>query len=141
MRAIGAVVLTLLGAWSAAAEPVAPLELPASARVIVFAPHPDDETLGLGGVFARYAAEGVETAIVTATMGQKGRYRGLPPGDPGHPGAEKLAEMREAELKAAVKVLGIGELKRAVTVHAHHFSRSAAEKIQAAGGKAVVIEG
>lgn len=72
--------------------------------------HPDDETLGFGGVFARYAAEGVETHLVTATMGQKGRFRGLPPGDPGHPGPGKLAEIREAELQAAVGVLGIGEL-------------------------------
>ena len=39
-----------------------------------------------------------------------------------------------------VKVLGTGELKRAVTVRAHKFSRSAAEKIAAAGGQAIVIE-
>ena len=40
-----------------------------------------------------------------------------------------------------VKVLGQGDLGRAVTIHAHRFSRSAEEKIKAAGGKAVVIEG
>ena len=40
-----------------------------------------------------------------------------------------------------VKVLGTGDLGRAVTVQAHRFSRSAAEKIKAAGGEAVVIEG
>ena len=39
-----------------------------------------------------------------------------------------------------VKVLGDGELKRAVTVQAHKFSKSAAEKIKAAGGEAVVIQ-
>ena len=39
----------------------------------------------------------------------------------------------------AVKVLGIGELKSAITVRAHKFSKSAADKIQAAGGKAEVI--
>jgi large subunit ribosomal protein L15 len=38
-----------------------------------------------------------------------------------------------------VKVLGDGELKRAVTVHAHKFSKSAEEKIKAAGGQAVAI--
>jgi large subunit ribosomal protein L15 len=40
--------------------------------------------------------------------------------------------------KALIKVLGSGELKKAITVHAHKFSKSAAEKIEKAGGKAVV---
>ncbi|MDA8099145.1 MAG: 50S ribosomal protein L15 [Nitrospiraceae bacterium] len=39
----------------------------------------------------------------------------------------------------SIKVLGVGELKSAVTVRAHKFSKSALEKIQAAGGKAEVI--
>jgi len=41
---------------------------------------------------------------------------------------------------AGLRVLGSGELERSVEVHAHHFSKSAAEKIEKAGGKAVVIE-
>ncbi|HEV2137182.1 MAG TPA: 50S ribosomal protein L15 [Terracidiphilus sp.] len=40
--------------------------------------------------------------------------------------------------KSLIKVLGSGELKKAITVHAHKFSKSAAEKIAKAGGKAVV---
>ena len=40
--------------------------------------------------------------------------------------------------KALIKVLGSGELKAAITVHAHKFSKSAVEKIQKAGGKALV---
>ncbi|HLI04437.1 MAG TPA: 50S ribosomal protein L15 [Terracidiphilus sp.] len=43
--------------------------------------------------------------------------------------------------KALIKVLGSGELKSAVTVHAHRFSKSAAEKIEKAGGKAIVPGG
>lgn len=43
--------------------------------------------------------------------------------------------------KLRVKVLGNGEIDRAVKIHAHKFSRSAMEKIAAAGGEAVVIEG
>ena len=38
-----------------------------------------------------------------------------------------------------VKVLANGELKTAVTVHAHKFSAAAQKAIEAAGGKAVVI--
>ena len=40
--------------------------------------------------------------------------------------------------KALIKVLGSGELKSPLTVHAHKFSKSAVEKIEKAGGKAVV---
>lgn len=42
---------------------------------------------------------------------------------------------------ALVKILGSGELTSAITVHAHKFSKSAAEKIEKAGGKAVVLGG
>ncbi|MGH2693207.1 MAG: 50S ribosomal protein L15 [Actinomycetota bacterium] len=41
---------------------------------------------------------------------------------------------------ALVKVLGDGELQRAVTVRAHAFSESARSKIESAGGKAEVVE-
>ena len=40
--------------------------------------------------------------------------------------------------KALIKVLGSGELKSAITIHAHKFSKSAVEKIEKAGGKALV---
>jgi large subunit ribosomal protein L15 len=43
------------------------------------------------------------------------------------------------DMKAGLKVLGMGELKAKLTVRAHKFSKSAMEKIQAAGGKAEVI--
>jgi large subunit ribosomal protein L15 len=41
--------------------------------------------------------------------------------------------------KLPVKILGQGEIKAALTVQAHAFSKSAREKIEAAGGKAEVI--
>jgi large subunit ribosomal protein L15 len=40
-----------------------------------------------------------------------------------------------------VKVLNNGEIKTAVTVHAHKFSASAKEAIEKAGGKAILIGG
>ncbi len=43
--------------------------------------------------------------------------------------------------KALIKILGSGELTTAVTITAHKFSKSAAEKIEKAGGKAVVAGG
>jgi len=42
--------------------------------------------------------------------------------------------------KHPVKVLGDGELKSAITVHAHKFSKSAQEKITKAGGKFEVLQ-
>ena len=65
--------------------------------------HPDDESLGTGGILAKYAAEGVETYLVTATRGQRGWF-----GDErDNPGLEALGKIREAELLAAASVLGI----------------------------------
>ena len=40
-----------------------------------------------------------------------------------------------------LKVLGDGELTKSLKVSAHQFSRSAAEKIEKAGGQAVVLPG
>jgi LmbE family N-acetylglucosaminyl deacetylase len=68
----------------------------------VFA-HPDDETLGVGGALTRYASEGVETHVITATRGQSGRYRD----NSAHPGKEALGRIRDSELRAACGVLGV----------------------------------
>ena len=72
--------------------------------------HPDDECLGLGGTLATYASAGVDVSLVTATRGDRGRYRGVPAGDDRHPGAEALAHIREAELRAAAAVLGVRDV-------------------------------
>src|SRR4051812_14228946 len=72
--------------------------------------HPDDECLGVGGTLAKYAAAGVEVSVVTATRGDRGRYRGFPAGDDRHPGAQALANIREAELRAAASVLGVRDV-------------------------------
>ena len=86
--------------------------------------HPDDESLGTGGALARCAAEGVETYLVTATRGERGRF-----GDSKEsPGPEVVGKAREAELLAAAQELGIrdvqfldyldGDLDRADTAEA-----------------------
>jgi len=62
---------------------------------------------------------------------------------------DKGAEVSPDALRAAglatrrgvpVKVLGQGELSKALTVHAHGFSAVAREKIEAAGGTCVTLE-
>ncbi len=72
--------------------------------------HPDDESLGMGGTLAKYAGEGVDVYLLTATRGDGGRFRGLAPSDPQHPGRSALASIREAELRAAASVLGVREV-------------------------------
>jgi len=53
---------------------------------------------------------------------------------------EVLQKAGLARAKRRVKILGDGELKAAVTVQAHKFSKSAQEKITKAGGKAEVLQ-
>ena len=55
-------------------------------------------------------------------------------------GAEEFILAGLAGKTDLVKVLGNGEIKTAITVEAAAFSKSAIEKIEAAGGKAVVAE-
>jgi LmbE family N-acetylglucosaminyl deacetylase len=77
-----------------------------SLKLMCILAHPDDESLGMGGTLARYAKEGIETYLVTATRGERGRF-----GDAAvRPALEVVGKVREAELRAAGKELGIREI-------------------------------
>jgi len=68
--------------------------------------HPDDESLGLGGALAKYAAEGVDTYLITATRGEHGWW-----GDAeDYPGPIDLGQIREAELRAAADMLHLRQV-------------------------------
>jgi LmbE family N-acetylglucosaminyl deacetylase len=71
-------------------------------RLMAITAHPDDESLGCGGALARYAAEGVETFVLSATRGERGRHG---PGE--HPGLETVGRIREKELRQAARELGV----------------------------------
>jgi len=75
-------------------------------KLLAVLAHPEDESLGFGGTLAKYAAEGVETYLVTATRGERGRFGSL--GKGGDPA--EVGRVREAELRAAAAVLGIREV-------------------------------
>src|SRR5215471_58406 len=79
-------------------------------RLMAVLAHPDDESLGIGGTLAKYASEGVEIFVLTATRGDRGRYREFRPGEAQHPGAAALADIRERELRAAASVLGVHDV-------------------------------
>ena len=80
------------GLW----DDVRPVELDDVSALVVVAAHPDDETLGAGGLIADAAARGIPVTIVVATAGEASH-----PDSPGHSPA-RLAEIRRSELKVAV---------------------------------------
>tara|TARA_B100001079_G_scaffold144553_1_gene123785 strand:+ start:2221 stop:2673 length:453 start_codon:yes stop_codon:yes gene_type:complete len=65
------------------------------------------------------------------------QLEGLDAGSPVTP--EVMKEKGLIRKLGSVKILGNGELTGAVTVHAHKFSRSAVEKIEKSGGKAITV--
>ncbi|KAA3663280.1 MAG: GlcNAc-PI de-N-acetylase, partial [Chloroflexi bacterium] len=70
-------------------------------RLLAVLAHPDDESFGPGGTFARYAAEGVDVHIAIATDGAAGSVV-----EAFEEQREKLAAVREVELETAVSILG-----------------------------------
>ena len=64
-------------------------------RVAVVVAHPDDESFGTGSTLLHAAARGAHTSVVCATRGEAG-------GD---------GEVREGELHAAARLLGVGEVR------------------------------
>lgn len=65
-------------------------------RVLVVAPHPDDESFGCGGFIARLAAEGAEVYVQAITVGDLPQL-----------GARSQARTREDEFREACAVLGV----------------------------------
>jgi LmbE family N-acetylglucosaminyl deacetylase len=60
----------------------------------------------MGGGRARYAQEGIETYVLTATRGQRGRFFD----NSNRPDDDAVGRVREEELRCAVKELGVREL-------------------------------
>src|SRR5215213_3478531 len=90
--------------------------------------HPDDESLGFGGTLATYASRGVDVHLLTATRGEGGRYKEARPGQPGHPGADALAGIREAEMRAAAAVLGVRDVAL-LEYRDQHLDRAAPREV------------
>lgn len=71
-------------------------------RLLISFAHPDDESFGLGGLIARYVAEGVEVYLLCATNGDVGTVS-----DEYLNGYNSIAELRLAELDCAASKLGL----------------------------------
>jgi LmbE family N-acetylglucosaminyl deacetylase len=75
---------------------------PPAGRVLVLAPHPDDETMGPGGTLAHHARQGDRVHALFICSGIQGDPDGLFD-------REALPGMREREARAAGAILGIRE--------------------------------
>lgn len=67
--------------------------------------HPDDETFGVGGTLAQYAASGYKVYYICATRGEAGKTDPIKP----H-GTDTLGDLRWEELKCAAKILGLADV-------------------------------
>ena len=72
-------------------------------KLMAILAHPDDESLGFGGTLIQYAEQGVETHLICATRGERGRYFD----NTNRPSLEEVGRVREQELKDAAAVLGL----------------------------------
>lgn len=93
--------------WAASGLPAAPVLAldaagPDTVRLVVLAAHPDDETLGAGGLVASLLAAGAEVDVILCTAGE-----GSHPASPTH-SPEQLASIRLEEFAAALAALGLG---------------------------------
>lgn len=68
---------------------------------IVLSPHPDDESLGVGGLIAAATAAGHDVRIVLVTDGS-----GSHPASPSYP-RDRLIALRHGEARAAAVILGV----------------------------------
>ena len=72
-----------------------------SPGIVVVLAHPDDESFGMGGTLAKYAAGGARVVLICATLGEAGIENMAP---------AEAARIRKAELDAATRTLGIAEV-------------------------------
>lgn len=74
-------------------------------RLLGIFAHPDDESFGMAGTLARYAAQGIGTALICATRGEAGRSNGLADSP------QALAGLRTQELQCAARAIGVDRLE------------------------------
>lgn len=79
-----------------------PFDFAGCGPVVVVAAHPDDETIGAGGLLQALSAAGVDLSLVVATDGEAA-YPGLDPAQ-----RRDLARARRTELRNALDAQGLG---------------------------------
>ena len=75
--------------------------------IIVFSPHPDDETLGVGGTILKKIEQGYEVIVVILTDGRHAFSRLFRINS--HPTPEETIIIRKKEVESALNILGVQE--------------------------------
>src|SRR5262245_36764195 len=93
-----------------AAQTFPELPLQSSDRILILAPHPDDEVLGCGGVIQEAVAKGLPVRVVFLTCGDHNEwsfmvYRKRPVVLPS--AVRELGSTRQQEALAAARILGL----------------------------------
>ena len=107
------------------------MRLTQTLRLMAVLAHPDDESLGVGGTLAKYASEGVDVFLLTATRGDSGRYRVYRLRPPSASRSDGPGEDRETELRAAASMLGVHEVTL-LDYRDQHVDRENARQVVAA---------
>jgi LmbE family N-acetylglucosaminyl deacetylase len=104
-------------------------------NVVVFAPHPDDETLGCGGTIASKVNNGYDVYVVFIT---DGRHSLTNLGVSSGPTPVEIKEIRKEEVLKATKILGLHEKnlmfldfeERALEKHEAHLQKQITEILE-----------
>ncbi len=75
-------------------------------RIIVFSPHPDDETLGCGGTIVKKLGEGYDVYVVLMTDGRHSHDHTFGINDPT---PREIKTMRKQEFRNAMRILEVAE--------------------------------
>jgi LmbE family N-acetylglucosaminyl deacetylase len=76
---------------------------PSDRRVLVVAPHPDDELAGCGGTLVRHLGSGARVTVMFVTDGRRSAALGLDP--------DTMAKERRREASLAAVILGISDVR------------------------------
>jgi LmbE family N-acetylglucosaminyl deacetylase/SAM-dependent methyltransferase len=129
-------------AWAAFTRSVSapPVSLDDVASVVVVAPHPDDETLGAGGLIATAADAGLPVHVLLVTRGERS-HPDSPTMTP-----ERLAAVRDEEFRTALGILHPGATAHVLDVpdgalreHPEALRRALRSAVEDGAGRVLVV--
>jgi len=84
---------------------------PGAEKILVLAPHMDDETIGCGGTLALHAQRGAQITVVFLTDGRNGSSEvNVLTGEERERKQQELVELRTTEARAALQRLGVNRM-------------------------------
>ncbi|WP_235515385.1 PIG-L family deacetylase [Curtobacterium sp. Leaf183] len=129
-------------AWTAFLDTVdaRPVDLTGSAAVLVVAPHPDDETLGAGGLIATAADAGLPVHVVLVSLGE-GSHPDSPTTTPDELARRRAVEFRDAltELHPDVTANSLGVPDVGIREQPETLRDAVAARLDATPGRTLLV--